>query len=98
MWGWKIVEREIEPGVSLERGREIIKEAGFKENILNPAYVIFKKGGTVLTAKGEKYPLEAALAKTEEGLFLQLRYDVFVLFDTGDLERFADELAGKLSV
>ena len=97
MLGWKIVEREIEPGVSLERAREILKEAGFEENVINPGYVIFKQPGTVLTTKGENYPLEAALAGTESGLLLQLRYDVFVLFDTGDLERFADELADKLS-
>ena len=97
MWGWNIVEREIEPGVSLERAREILQEIGFEENVINPEYVIFKQAGTVLTTKGEKYPLEAALAATESGLFLQIRYDVFVLFDTGDLERFADRLAEKLS-
>jgi hypothetical protein len=96
MWGWKAAERTIEPSVTLEQARAIMKEAGFAEHFANPEHAIFRRAGTQLALKGEKFSIEVALARAEGGLFLQARYDTFVLFDTGDLEKFADNLAAKL--
>ena len=94
--GWKAAERKIEPSITLEQAKTILKEAGFIEHIANPEHAIFKRAGTQATLKGEKCYLEVTLAKTETGLFLQARYDTFVLFDTGDLDKFADDLSSKL--
>lgn len=94
--GWKAAERKIEPSITLEQTKTILKEAGFIEHIANPEHAIFKRAGTQATLKGEKCYLEVTLAKTETGLFLQARYDTFVLFDTGDLDKFADDLSTKL--
>jgi len=96
MLGWKAAERRIEPSLPLEQAKAILKEAGFAEHIANPEHAIFKRAGTQAALKGEKLSVEVALAKSEAGLFLQARYDTFVLFDTGDLEKFADDLAAKL--
>ena len=74
----------------------IMKEARFIEHIANPEHAIFKRAGTQLALKGEKFSVEVALAESESGPFLQTRYDTFVLFDTGDLEKLADDLAAKL--
>ena len=93
--GWKAAERKIEPSIPLEQAETILKEAGFIEHIANPEHAVFKRAGTQAALKGEKFSLEVALAKTETGLFLQARYDTFVLFDTGDLEKFADDLSAK---
>ena len=93
--GWKAAERKIEPSIPLEQAKTILKEAGFIEHIANPEHAIFKRAGTQATLKGEKVSLEVALAKTETGLFLQARYDTFALFDTGDLDKFADDLSAK---
>ncbi len=98
MWGWKAVQRTISSSVSLEKAREILKDCGFIANVENPTHIILKRPGTQLTVKGESVPIELALAKAESGLFLQLRYDTFVLFDTGDLDRLADELSAKLTL
>ena len=94
--GWKAAERIIEPSIPLEQAKTILKEAGFIEHIANPEHAIFKRAGTQATLKGEKCYLEVTLAKTETGLFLQARYDTFVIFDTGDLDKFADDLSTKL--
>ena len=94
--GWKAAERIIEPSIPLEQAKTILKEAGFIEHIANPEHAIFKWAGTQATLKGEKCYLEVTLAKTETGLFLQARYDTFVIFDTGDLDKFADDLSTKL--
>jgi hypothetical protein len=96
MWGWKAIERRIEPSVTLDQAKTIMKEAGFSEHIANPEHSVFRRAGTQLAVKGEKFALEVALAKAEAGLFLQARYDTFVLFDTGDLEKLADDLEAKL--
>ena len=93
--GWKAAERKIEPSIPLEQAKTILKEAGFIEHIANPEHAIFKRAGTQATLKGEKVSLEVTLAKTETGLFLQARYDTFALFDTGDLDKFADDLSAK---
>ena len=96
MWGWKTVERRINPSVSFDEARDIAVENGFAEHIKNPTHVVLKRSGTQLTASAEKIPLELAIAEADEGLFLQLRYDTFVLGDTGDLGKLADDLAAKL--
>ncbi len=96
MWGWKAVERQIDPSISLDQAKVIMKQEGFAEHTTNPEHVIFKRPGTQLAVKGEKFSTEVALAKGETGLFLQARYDTFVLFDTGDLEKLADGLEAKL--
>lgn len=97
MWGWKAVERTIEPSVTLEQARGILEAAGFTQTVANPAHAIFKRAGTQLSTSGKDFSVEAAVAKSEGGLFLQIRYDTFVLFDTGDLEKLAADLASQLS-
>ncbi len=101
MWGWKTVERLIEPGVSFSDAKSRLQQAGFRIHVSNEAHAVFKSEGsenawTKLAPEGEYLPIELALATTPGGLYLQLRYETFVLFDTGDLSRFADELAGLL--
>ena len=96
MRGWKTVERQVSRSVSLDEARDIAIREGFSEHVKNPSHVIMKRSGTQLTASGEKVPLELAIAKADVGLFLQLRYDTFVLFDTGDLDKVADDLASRL--
>lgn len=102
MWGWKSVERLIEPSVSFGQAKEMLQSQGFRIHTSNPQHAVFKSAGTVnpwttLAPSGENVPIELALAETHGGLYLHLRYETFVLFDTGDLHRFADELAASLS-
>ena len=96
MWGWKTVERHIDSSVSLDEARDILAREGFEERVGNPGHRIFNKSGTDLTVSAEKVTLELALAEADSGLFLQLRYDTFVLFDTGDLDQVADGIVAKL--
>ena len=97
MWGWKTVEKTIEPSVSLSQALAILKSEGFEERVSNESHVILDRKGTELTTQGARFPMELAVATKGKGLFLQLRYDGFVLFDTGDLQQLGDELASKLA-
>lgn len=96
MWGWKTVERQVSPSVPLEEARDILIREGFSEHVTNPSHLIMKRSGTQFTVSGEKVPIELAIAKAKTGLFLQLRYDTFCLFDTGDLDKLADTIVEKL--
>lgn len=96
MLGWKPIEKMINPSVSLEEAREALRAEGFEERVVSPEHITMRRSGTQLTAKGQEFPIDVAVAKAELGLFLQVRYGTFVLFDTGDLGKLADELAAKL--
>lgn len=97
MWGWKTVERRIATGVTLDQARQVIRDHGFSEQVVNPGHVLCRRGGEQLTRKAENFPLELAIAEADSGLFLQLRYNGFVLFDTGDLETLASEMVERIT-
>jgi len=102
MRGWKTAQRIVDPSVTFERSKEILQEQGFQLRVSNPSHAIFKSEGTKspwtsVAPEGDDVPVEVAVAEGHNGLHLQLRYDTFVLFDTGDLDRFADDLAELLS-
>ena len=101
MWGWKAVERVIEPSVSFRDAKQILQQHGFQLHASHPGYAMFKRVGTEnpwTTPAPEvgNVPLELALAPSQAGLFLQLRYGTFILFDTGDLDQLVGEIAGLL--
>lgn len=97
MRGWKPVERTVTTRVSLEEAVRRALEEGFQVRQRHTALVLLHRPGTQLALRGEKFPLELAVAESDEGLFLQLRYDTFALADSGDLDRLADDLAGTLA-
>ena len=101
MWGWKAVERLVDRSVSFEEARSVLQDQGFRLVVSNPGHAIFKSAGTenpwtTLTPDGRDVPIELALAKGHDGLYLHLRYETFCLFDTGDLGDFADGIAALL--
>jgi hypothetical protein len=97
MLGWKPVERRIDPSLSLEEAKAVLEDMGFEDHVVNPEHIIMKREGTQRTLRGEELPIEAAVAEAESGLFLQVRYATFALFDTGDLESFTDDVASRLA-
>jgi hypothetical protein len=93
MNGWNAVERTVDEPVLLDTAVERVEAFGFEPVVRNPGHVLLRRDGTQWTLRGERFPLELAVAESDDGVFLQLRYDTFVAFDTGDLEGLADELA-----
>lgn len=98
MWGWETIEKSIDASVSFEDALLILKDEGFTLHVKNLGHAILRRSGTQFGIKGEKFPIEVAVARAELGLFLQVRYDSFMLFDTGDLQRFSDAIASKLEL
>lgn len=97
MKGWKPVERHIPDAVELTEAKHILEQHGFSIHADNPEHAILRRSGTQLSTSGEDFPLEAAIARADQGLYLQMRYDTFVLFDIGDLEQFADEISAEVT-
>jgi hypothetical protein len=96
MWGWKILSERVETSFDLAHAHEVLSRDGFEAFDETEHVVFMKKKGTELTRDGKNYPIEVAVAKTDDGLLLQMRYDSFVLFDTGDLQRYMDTLLQSL--
>ncbi len=42
MWGWKTVERQVNPSVSIDEARDIAVQNGFAEHIKNPSHIVLK--------------------------------------------------------
>ncbi len=69
MWGWKAVERLVEPSVSFGDGKRILQQGGFQLHVSAPAYAVFRSSGTqnpwrTLAPEGRDVPLELALAQS----------------------------------
>ena len=96
MWGWKPVEWQVKTDQTIDEIRALLVELGFFEHFAADDHVVLRRSGSELASEGEKLPLELAIASSDSGLLFQLRYDTFVLFDTGDLKRIADKIVTKI--
>ena len=96
MDGWNAATRTVDREIPIDRAVAEIEQLGFEVTQRNIGHVIFNRPGTQWTFDGKKLPLELAVAEADNGLFVQVRYDTFVLGDTGDLDEFADEVVAHL--
>jgi hypothetical protein len=98
MWGWKTIERKIKHK-DFNSTVDRIVNLGFNKKESGENFVLFYRDGLPLQLipKGENLSLQLALGKiNNDDIFMQLRYDTFVLFDTGDLEKYADIIISKI--
>lgn len=79
--------------VELVDAIETLRNHGFHEHDHATGRAVLKRPGARFSPRAHQRPLEAVLSPGEAGLELELRYDVFVGFDTGDLDDQADRLA-----
>lgn len=91
MLGWKAVSEKIN-NVNIDDAKMILRQAKFVIKEEGEAHVVLHKKGTQLTTESSKVALEAALIQDGQDIIMHLRYDTFVLFDTGDLKREAVKL------
>jgi len=94
--GWKPAEREIE-GVLFDAVVDKAIELGFELEARDPGHVVLKREGSPWAIRADRFPLEVGLAESEAGVRARFRYAALVAFDTGDLERTADEFAAHFS-
>ena len=97
MRGWKPVERTVNTGNSLAEAQKRLENDGFVRYFGNTEHVILKRDGKKFTLNGRKVPVEVAMSNTEDGIFVRVRYDITVWFDTGDLRKLTDNMAAKIS-
>lgn len=78
--------------VSPSAAEDALRRFGFHDHDPGPERVVMKKPGLRFSFRAHQRPMEATLEPHGDGTRLVLRYDVFVAFDTGDLEAHADRL------
>lgn len=98
LFGGGAAVREVQPSVPFREARDRLLRAGFHEDDIEPDRVVFKRQGTQLTMKGERFPLQLELrAEAEDRVSFELSFDTFVAFGGGgDLEKLADRLVKQL--
>lgn len=96
MRGWKPVERHVPEAMGLDDAKRLLGDEGLAAHVEHPQRAIPRRPGTRFAMSGRKFPLEATVACADEGLYLRMRCDAFEAFDTGDLDRMADEMAARL--
>lgn len=97
MRGWKAVERTIPTGILFDEAVEALEAENFEITQRNTGHVIARRGHKANALSMDNIKLEAAIAESEDGVFFQLRYDTFCLFDTGDLDTLADQLRSAIA-
>jgi hypothetical protein len=55
-----------------------------------------RKAGTEFTTAGEKFPKELSISFKNNETEIALKYDTFVLFDTGDLQKELDVISNRI--
>lgn len=78
--------------VAPTQAQEALRRFGFHDHEPDPERTIMKKPGLRFSWRPHQRPLEATLVPSDDGTRLVLRYDVFVAFDSGELEQHADRL------
>ena len=58
--------------------------------------LVLKKAGTVFTFSGKKIPMELSISFRDSETEFSLKYDAYVLFDTGDLQKELDRIASLM--
>lgn len=59
--------------------------------------VVLRKAGTEFTTDGEKFPKELSILFKNNETEIALKYDTFVLFDTGDLQEELDLISNRIT-
>jgi hypothetical protein len=59
--------------------------------------LVLIKSGTEFTTAGDKFPKELALTFKSTETEISLKYDTFVLFDTGDLQEELDLISNRIT-
>ncbi len=59
--------------------------------------LVLRKAGTEFTTAGEKFPKELSLTFNNTETEISLKYDTFVLFDTGDLQEELDLISNRIT-
>jgi len=58
--------------------------------------LVMRKSGTEFTTAGEKFPKELTILFNNQKTKVSLKYDTFVLFDTGDLQEELDLISNRI--
>lgn len=59
--------------------------------------VVMKKTGSAFSFYGEKFPKELSIFSEDNKTEISLKYDAFVLFDTGDLQKELDRISNLIT-
>lgn len=76
---------------------DALRGFGFHDHRVDADARIMTKPGNRFALRGHQRPLAARLEERAEGVELELRYDQWLVFDSGELTRHAQRIADSLA-
>jgi len=95
MLGWQTVSVTLD-NIPLDKAKMVFRQERFVIKEEGEHYAILRRKGSDFNFEGRKVSLEAAIVEEGNNIRFQLRYDTFVLFDTGDLKKELNSIANKI--
>ncbi|WP_139828018.1 hypothetical protein [Marivirga sericea] len=93
----KTKEISIKKTLSKERCIDFFLRYGFFIYSEEEKSLIMKKAGREFTTSGEKLPKKLSVLFQDGETVFKLQYDMFILFDTGDLKKELDAISTRLN-
>jgi hypothetical protein len=87
----------INQSLDNEKSITFLNNYGFEITEKDKATITLKKDGTIITLTGANMPKELSIKYNEKSTEITLKYDAFVLFDTGDLQEELDKICNGLT-
>ena len=87
----------INQSLDNEKSISFLTNYGFHITKKDEETITLKKSGTVITISGEDMPKELSIKYNEKNTEITLKYDAFVLFDTGDLQEELEKICNGLT-
>jgi hypothetical protein len=87
----------INQSLDNEKSIAFLNDYGFEITEKVKATIKLKKAGRIITITGENMPKELSIKYNEKSTEITLKYDAFVLFDTGDLQEELEKICKGLT-
>ncbi len=85
------------PVGDLGQAADALRGFGFHDHRVDADARVMTKPGNRFAFRGHQRPLAARLEERDDGVKLELRYDQWLVFDSGELSRHAKRIADSLA-
>ena len=92
----KAEKTKFKESLNKEKCINFLIRYGYFIHTENNQSLVMRKAGTEFSTAGEKFPKKLTISFKNNETEIALKYDTFVLFDTGDLQEELDLISNRI--